>query len=188
MELGGSRGIFMMWNFTILLPALMLRQHGAVFLLINQSKIHIMSKIIGIDPGSGGGLAVTVDGQLLELTSMPETDHDVNSFFLRHEDADCAYLEQVHSMPGQGVASTFKFGMNYGFLRAMLTAHGIRWIDVTPPKWQSALGIRAIKDEPKTAHKNRLKGRAQQLFPKWKITLKTADAALIAYYGHSINH
>ena len=144
--------------------------------------------VIGVDPGSGGGLAVLDrEGHLVEVLAMPETDHDINDFFTRHEDADCAYLEQVHSMPGQGVASTFKFGMNYGFLRAMLTAHKIRWIDVTPNKWQSALGIKAIKDEPKTAHKNRLKGRAQQLFPKAKVTLKTADAILIAYFGIVVN-
>lgn len=144
------------------------------------------NSVIGIDPGASGGLAVLDDkGKVVECIAMPETDHDINDFFSRHEDADCAYLEQVHSMPGQGVASTFKFGMNYGFLRAMLTAHGIRWIDVTPNKWQSSLCIRSIKDEPKVAHKNRLKGRAQQLFPKQKVTLKTADALLIAYYGWS---
>lgn len=144
-----------------------------------------MNKIIGVDPGFGGGLAVLdKEGHLLEVLAMPETDHDINDFFERHSDADCAYLEQVHSMPGQGVSSTFKFGMNYGFLRAMLTAHKIRWIDVAPGKWQTFLGIRAIKDEPKTAHKNRLKGRAQQLFPKAKVTLKTADALLIAHYGY----
>lgn len=139
---------------------------------------------IGIDPGSGGGLAVVdASGRLVECIAMPDTDHDIDDFFTRHEDAYCAYLEQVHSMPGQGVASTFKFGMNYGFLKGMLTAHKIRWIDVTPSKWQSALGIKAVKDEPKVAHKNRLKGMAQQLYPKAKVTLKTADAILIAHFG-----
>ena len=143
-------------------------------------------KIIGIDPGVNGGFAVLdEEGKVVECIPMPETDHDINDFFIRHEDADCAYLEQVHSMSGQGVASTFKFGMGYGFLRAMLTAHKIRWIDITPNKWQSALGIKAIKDESKTSHKNRLKGMAQQLFPKQKITLKTADALLLAYYGQT---
>lgn len=147
-----------------------------------------MKKVLGVDPGAGGGFAVLDgEGKLIECIAMPETDHDINDFFTRHEDADCAYLEQVHSMPGQGVSSTFKFGMNYGFLRAMLTAHKIRWVDVTPSKWQAALCIKPIKDEPKVAHKNRLKGRAQQLFPKAKVTLKTADALLIAHYGYLVS-
>ena len=60
-------------------------------------------KIIGVDPGVNGGMAVIEDWKLIECIPMPETDHDINDFFARHEDADCAYLEQVHSMPGQGV-------------------------------------------------------------------------------------
>ena len=39
-----------------------------------------------------------------------------------------------------------------------------------------------LKEESKSQWKNRLKAKAQQLFPKLKITLKTADAILIAEY------
>lgn len=140
-------------------------------------------KILGIDPGSAGGIAVIVDGELVECIAMPETEHDINEFFERHKDAKVAFLEQVHSMPKQGVASTFTFGKNYGFLRGLLVANKIMFLDITPSKWQGTLGIKAIKDEPKTSHKNRLKGKAQQMFPKQKFTLKTCDAALLAWYG-----
>lgn len=140
-------------------------------------------KILGIDPGSAGGIAVIVDGELVECIAMPQTEHDINEIFERHSDAKLAYLEQVHSMPKQGVASTFKFGQNYGFLRGLLVANKITFLDITPNVWQKTLGIKAVKDEPKTAHKNRLKGYAQQMFPRQKFTLKNCDAALIAWYG-----
>lgn len=140
-------------------------------------------KILGIDPGAAGGIAVIVDGALIECVAMPETEHDINEIFERNADAKVAFLEQVHSMPKQGVASTFTFGRSYGFLRGLLVANKIVFLDVTPNEWQKFLRIKAIKDESKTAHKNRLKGYAQQLFPKQKFTLKTADAALLAWYG-----
>lgn len=144
-------------------------------------------KVIGIDPGQNGGIAVIVDGKLTECVAMPQTEHDINEVLERHKDAKVAFLEQVHSMPKQGVASTFSFGKNYGFLRGLLVANKIVFLDVTPNEWQKTLRIKAIKDEPKTAHKNRLKGYAQQLFPNQKFTLKTADAALIAWYGWQLS-
>ena len=51
-----------------------------------------------------------------------------------------AMIEQVHSMPKQGVASSFKFGRHYGFLLGVLTALGIPYQTVTPQKWQKAMG------------------------------------------------
>ena len=144
-------------------------------------------KILGIDPGQNGGIAVIVDGELAECVAMPQTEHDINEFFEKHKDAKVAFLEQVHSMPKQGVASTFSFGKGYGFLRGLLVANKVVFLDVTPNEWQKTLRIKAIKNEPKVQHKNRLKGLAQQMFPKHKFTLKTADAALIAWYGWQLS-
>lgn len=144
-------------------------------------------KILGIDPGQNGGIAVIVDGALIECVAMPETEHDINEIFERNADAKVAFLEQVHSMPKQGVASTFTFGKNYGFLRGLLVANKIVFLDITPHVWQKAFGIVAKKDETKTMHKNRLKGYAQQMFPKQKFTLKNCDAALLAWYGWQLS-
>lgn len=144
-------------------------------------------EILGIDPGQNGGIAVIVDGELIECVAMPITEHDIGLFFEKHKDAKVAFLEQVHSMPKQGVASTFKFGRNYGFLRGLLVANKIVFLDVTPNEWQKTLRINAIRNESKVQHKNRLKGLAQQMFPKHKFTLKTADAALIAWYGWQLS-
>lgn len=50
-----------------------------------------------------------------------------------------AVVEQVHSMPHQGVASTFSFGTNYGKILGMLEAIGIPYSTCTPGKWQKAM-------------------------------------------------
>ena len=87
-----------------------------------------------------------------------------------------AVLEAVNSMPGQGVASTFAFGRHYGFLRGLLVAYEVPWLDVRPAKWQTAMGCLSKGD------KNVTKARAQQLAPSLKLTHATADALLLAIY------
>ncbi len=155
--------------------------------------------IIGIDPGQAGGFAMRGFGNhSMKAWPMPKTEADTNEMI--ESLATCwdklklgtdleiqAYLEKVHSMPGQGVSSTFKFGKGYGFLRGVLTANRVPFEDVTPRTWQSALGMKKSKTESKTEWKNRLKAKAQQLFPHLKITLATADAILICEYGHRLN-
>jgi hypothetical protein len=79
-------------------------------------------------------------------------------------------------MPGQGVSSSFKFGMSYGSLRMALIAHSIPFESVTPQAWQKSLHCLSGGD------KNRTKARAQQLFPNQKVTHATADSLLIAEY------
>jgi hypothetical protein len=78
----------------------------------------------------------------------------------------------------------FKFGMGYGALRMALTALEIKYEEVPPQKWQKELGIvtRNKERESHTQFKNRLKAKAQQLFPTMDVTLKTCDALLIAEF------
>lgn len=136
---------------------------------------------LGIDPGQSGALCVMNDqGEILAITKGNNTEHDISRFIGAHP-IKFAMIEKVHSMPGQGVSSTFKFGMNYGFLRGLLVAHKIPFEEITPGKWQSHFGLKG-KGKGKTEHKNVLKGHAQQLYPDHKITLWNADAILIARY------
>ena len=90
-----------------------------------------------------------------------------------------AVIESVHSMPGQGVKSTFTFGTNYGMWLGILASLQVPYIQVSPTKWMNIYGPRP-KD--KTARKNYLKHLAQQRYPKLPITLATADAILLAHY------
>ncbi|UKK52680.1 hypothetical protein [Prevotella sp. E2-28] len=145
-----------------------------------------MSRLVmGIDPGVNGGIAiVNMDShEVVDVAAMPDTLTDISEFIEKYKDVTAAYVEKVHSMPKQGVASTFTFGMFYGYVLMGVTAHKIRKIDVMPAKWQAEMGVKSKKGEDKTSHKNRLKSLAQHLFPKTKVTLKNADALLLAEYG-----
>ena len=144
-----------------------------------------MKYVIGIDPGKGGGIAVVnIDTkEVIDVVAMPDTIADISEFVEKYKEAVGAYIEIVHSMPKQGVTSTFTFGQYYGYVQMAVAAHKIRCTDVLPTKWQKALSVSSKKGESYATHKSWLKGRAQQLFPKAKPTLKTADALLIAEYG-----
>jgi len=145
---------------------------------------------IGIDPGQSGGIAWIDERGKPCVEKMPDTLTDIWDMIrgLSRENMtrgcgpSCkAYLEQVHSMPGQGVASSFKFGQGYGALEMALIAAGIPFERVTPQKWQKAMSCMT------GGNKNISKAKAQELFPSIKFTHATADAMLIAEYGRRQN-
>lgn len=138
---------------------------------------------IGVDPGASGAIAVLYDEHDAPATHKNDcTERDLWVFInrckvLKELDGKWfAYIERVHSMPKQGVASSFKFGQSYGFLRGLLIACGIPFEEVSPVKWQTAMGCRS------GGNKNVTKARAQQLFPNVKVTHANADALLLAEY------
>jgi len=139
---------------------------------------------IGVDPGQSGGIGIIDDvGNYVDSFKFKnQTDADISEMFdfltdlkgVMDENSIFALLEKVHSMPKQGVVSSFKFGSSFGFLRGMLTAHRIPWDFVSPQKWQKALSCQTKGD------KNITKSKAQRLWPGQKITHAIADALLIA--------
>jgi hypothetical protein len=148
---------------------------------------------IGIDPGASGGLAALSPTFVLNYDPMPETERDI--FDWLHALGESAVIHPrfaviekvggfIKGNPAPGSAM-FKFGVGYGGLRMALIACGIPFEEVTPQKWQKALGVTPRDNngnESKSSHKNRLKAKAQQLFPGEKITLAVCDALLIAEY------
>ena len=144
---------------------------------------------IGVDPGVGGGMAVIeqfVDAELQERTGIAclkfkdATEADISNFVLSavttSDGPKFALIEKVASSPQMGVVSAFTFGRSYGFLRGLLVAHGIPFDEVRPAAWQKTLGCLS------KGNKNVTKSKAQQLFPKEKITHANADALLIAEF------
>lgn len=138
---------------------------------------------LGIDPGGSGSLAI-VDraGALVDATPMPETMKDLADYFKEFSPRiRMAMIEAVHSMPEQGVSSTFTFGQNVGALHMGLVAHGIPFEFVQPRVWQQPMGLlRLAKEETITQKKNRHKARAQELFPAKKVIHAIADGLLLA--------
>ena len=87
-------------------------------------------------------------------------------------------VESVHSMPRQGVASTFKFGMAYGAAISLAERFNCPWHLVAPKKWKKLLGLDSDKD-------NSLE-LARSLWPNAPLSRKKdngrAEALLLAEY------
>lgn len=132
---------------------------------------------LGIDPGaSSGGLAILDShGAIVDASKMPETEKDISDYFKEFAPRlRFAYIERVHSMPKQGVSSSFKFGVNYGALRMALLAHEIPFESIPPQRWQKVMNCMT------GGQKNVSKAKAQELFPGHRITHSIADSLLIA--------
>lgn len=156
--------------------------------------------IISIDPGSSGGIAVTNNFDGSYAMKMPDTEGDIVNELkmvrvrhsapasVQHEFVAC--VEEVNGFIGkaQPGSAMFKFGRNFGFILGCLQTLGYRIELVRPQKWQKALGLGTSKGMNKTEWKNKLKQRAQQLYPGIKVTLQTADALLLLEYAKGQHH
>lgn len=139
---------------------------------------------IGIDPGANGGIAVLDDsGTVISLRKMPETPQDLLNHLMQFAGDSRCTLEKVGGMPGNGGSAMFNFGKGYGHLEMALMALKIPTETVTPQKWEKTYQLGSSRGVPKTEWKNKLKAKAQQMFPSQKITLAVCDALLIAEYG-----
>lgn len=168
---------------------------------------------LGIDPGKSGGIACLCNGDVA-IDPMPTTETDLWTYIGLLSGVAIVVIEHVTSSPQMGVTSSFTFGMGYGSLRMALVAAEIPFEPIRPQVWQKALGIpprykgtpkvvrKIVKgkpkavtirvgEEPKEAFKERLRAKAQQLYPKlpiWKEPrskgkqLAICDALLIATY------
>lgn len=164
--------------------------------------------VCGIDPGQTGALAIIHhDGKTVELFDTPiitttvirnkkkynhseYSETEMASLFSKNPPILEAistgtihvFIEKVHSMPKQGVASTFNFGMGYGIWLGVLAALKIPSTRVTPQSWKHAL-MQGIAD------KDAARLRAMQLYPqctdqlKRKCDIGRADALLISHWG-----
>lgn len=141
--------------------------------------------IIGIDPGANGAIAVLSDTGDVFSYKMPDTPKDLfdllkgikNKYHL-----ECT-LEKVGGMPKMGGSSMFNFGKGYGYLEMALIANEIKTTTVSPQAWQKTFLIGTKSKLSTTEWKNKLKAKAQQLYPSLKVTLGNADALLILEYA-----
>lgn len=98
---------------------------------------------VGIDPGQAGGVAViNTTGAVIDLTPMPASRKQVYDWL---NTVTTPYMKKlvavecVHSMPKQGVASTFKFGKGYGEVLGIVTALRFEIHEPTPQAWKKAM-------------------------------------------------
>lgn len=139
----------------------------------------------GIDPGKTGAIACIDDG--LHIVTLVDYDENpcgmfVDSFRTIAQMKTIVYLEKVHSMPRQGVVSTFNFGQSYGFVRGLLSANGINFVDISPQAWQKGL-VTKTEDVKKPSLE-----LARKLFSDTRLSRQKdhnrADALIIAYRAY----
>lgn len=112
---------------------------------------------IGIDPGLSGAMAI-LNGTTTTVIPFGESEYvgELTKLMTYGSLARCV-LERVHSMPKQGVASSFRFGENFGWIRGVLQATYIPYELVLPQRWKREFGV--------TADKNTAIECARRLFP-----------------------
>ena len=145
-------------------------------------------RILGIDPGITGGLALLC-GEGLLAVAMPvltlNGKGEINLAELRSILGQWApthaWIEKQQAMPRQGATSSFRTGQNYGDIRGFLTASLISWREVRPAVWKKTMGVPADKAAAIAI--------ATRTFPAhsdlWSLKKHDgiAEAALIAAYG-----
>lgn len=156
-----------------------------------------MTFLTGIDPGASGAL-VTLDADTGELVdhylirtigagSRKRVDGRDVADYLRPYVAGLVVIEQVHSMPSDGVKSAFSFGRNLGSVMGIVEALDMPLTEVAPTTWMPVM-LRGHARSSLAIRKANLTKVAVDTFPRLRGPLKLkknqglADAALIAQY------
>ena len=151
--------------------------------------------VIGIDPGRNGGIVGLTNGNINTISKMPLTPSDIWGYFandlgipLMDKEKINVFIEDVHSMPTDGVRSAFSFGKHLGWLDMLLAYYRLDIKRVVPHSWQKFYELKRDKgnSESKYNYKKRIKEKAIELVTnshEKDITLATCDAYLIALYG-----
>lgn len=142
--------------------------------------------IVGIDPGfSGAWGMIDHHGKYWSCGDMHnnKTHIDTRAIYAEmlqaRDGQDCeVIIESVHAMPGQGVSSTFKFGMAFGAALALAERLGTTVHLVAPRQWKKSLKLDSDKDNSLLL--------ARELWPNAPLKRKKdngrAEALLMAYW------
>ena len=152
-------------------------------------------RIIGIDPGLSGGIAILDDLKIFDIYDMPimsegkKNKNQLNSAQLVNiikknliPNVDTFLIvEQVSAMPGQGVTSMFNFGQTFGAIKGLCAALELPIYFVRPSKWKKHFElINSSKDASRT--------KVIEMYPKLsnqltkKKDVNKSDAILIARF------
>ena len=139
-------------------------------------------KIIGIDPGLSGAIAILENNKVLSIFDIPvmsegkKNKRQLNSAQLvklikdniSNNEEVSVVVEQVNAMPGQGVTSMFNFGQSFGILKGVCSAIQLSMYFVRPAKWKKYFGlINSEKDASRT--------KAIETFPYFSSKLQSTD-------------
>ena len=152
-------------------------------------------KIIGIDPGLSGAIAVMHNKKVINMYDMPvmaegkKNKRQLNSSQLvniikeniNEDEETIVVVEQVNAMPGQGVTSMFNFGQTFGAIKGVCAALKLPIFFVRPSKWKKHFElINSSKDASRTKVIEMYPTLSGQLAKKRDVN--KSDAILIAKF------
>ena len=152
-------------------------------------------KVIGIDPGLSGAIAVLEDKKVLGIFDMPvmaegkKNKRQLNSAQLVNviksninlDEEISVVVEQVNAMPGQGVTSMFNFGQTFGAIKGVCAALNLPIFFVRPSKWKKYFElINSSKDSSRTKVIEMYPSLSNKLSKKKDVN--KSDAILIARF------
>ncbi len=152
-------------------------------------------KIIGIDPGLSGAIAVLHNKKVINMYDMPvmaegkKNKRQLNSSQLVNiltdningDEEAIVVVEQVNAMPGQGVTSMFNFGQTFGAIKGVCAALKLPIFFVRPSKWKKHFElINSSKDASRTKVIEMYPTLSSQLAKKRDVN--KSDAILIAKF------
>ena len=152
-------------------------------------------KIIGIDPGLSGAIAVLEENKIVGLHDMPvmpegkKNKRQLNSAqlvkilndYIGNTEVAEIIVEQVNAMPGQGVTSMFNFGQTFGAIKGIAAALNLPIFFVRPSKWKKHFElINSSKDASRTKAIEMYPSISDQLSKKKDVN--KSDAILIARF------
>lgn len=152
-------------------------------------------KVMGIDPGITGAIALLEDGYLIEVVDMPVLEdgakgrRTVNAPLLAsivyRMQPDVAFVEFVGPRPGEGAVGAFTFGRCRGCIEGVLAGCGVSQTLITPPVWKRAVGIAPGKEGAKDAARSEAIRRWPGLAAQFarKCDHGRAEAAFCAVAG-----
>ncbi|MFA5035679.1 MAG: hypothetical protein WC479_00680 [Candidatus Izemoplasmatales bacterium] len=158
-----------------------------------------MKIYVGFDPGKAGAFAaISENGECMTEHTYPMSgDNEINLSelasllkLLQEQGTVQATIEKVHSMPGQGVASMFSFGMTTGMIHGVVAALGIPRFLVSPQTWKKKILYDTVKD------KNAAIEYCARVYPyisllatprSQKAHTGIADAICIARYAYEVD-
>jgi len=115
--------------------------------------------LIAIDPGYNGGIAIFDNTTLVMYLKMPIIDittnrkkkkeldiSKINKLFSQFKHSTLA-LEKVYAYPGMDIQSMFRFGEQFGILKALAVANDLELILVDVKQWKKFFNLKSNKKE-----------------------------------------
>ena len=156
-------------------------------------------RVVGVDPGVSGGLALLEDGKLADMIAMPVDVVEIGKHKRREINEErvrstlqtwapgMVVIEKVWAMKvagrSQGASSSFSFGAGWGLVRGIVCGLGFPRMLLTPQAWQRIM----LEGYPKGAEQQVADalwpGADWTAIPTKDSRAGVVDAALIAEAG-----